>query len=44
MFFFNNETFNEKNIKSKDDVILRALLNTSDLEPQMIDIKSVFDY
>jgi hypothetical protein len=27
----------------KDDIILRALLNTSDLEPQVLQLESVFD-
>lgn len=29
--------------KTKDDIILRTLLNTSDLEPQLLNLESVFD-
>lgn len=38
---FRNESTGS--IKNKDDIILRALLNTSDLEPQVLQLESVFD-
>jgi hypothetical protein len=38
-----NATKTNAAYKSKDDIILRALLNISDIEPQLIELESVFD-